>query len=336
MLAAISDELEARRGFIPDREVATIYIGGGTPSLLDPQELQQLIDRVKELWDCTALEEVTVEMNPDDLDSGYLERLTQTDIDRLSIGIQSFIDRDLRFMGRRHNSQKAIEAVRAAQKVGFGNISIDLIYGIPGMTMQEWRGNLEQAFSLGVQHLSAYHLSIEPNTPFGRRNMSPVDEAQSEEQFMLLHEMAAEAGFEHYEISNFALPGLRAKHNSAYWSGSNYLGVGPSAHSYNGRQRSWSASDADVYLNGGDIYQTETLTEQDRYNEFLMLALRRAEGVDPTDIARIFGREQRDKFLRDAAESVAKRAINVVSGRYFIPFEKILISDHIISSLLSL
>ena len=335
---AILRELELRRGFMPGDEVETIYVGGGTPSLLAPEQLQRFIDKVKELWNCSHLEEVTVELNPDDLSADYIKRLVATDVDRLSIGIQSFIDRDLEFMGRRHNARKGEAAVGLAQAAGFDNISIDLIYGIPGMSLEEWRRNLERAVGLGVQHLSAYHLTIEDNTPFGRRGVAPADEDASREQFLLLHDITGAAGMEHYEISNFALPGRRAKHNSGYWDGRHYLGVGPSAHSFNGRERSWSTADVEKYLNGIeaaslDLYHTEVLTPADRYNEYVMTSLRRSQGADLRDIKRIFGERQAGFFLENAMRLQAKGLLDREGERFFINYENFLISDEIISSL---
>lgn len=244
VLEALLREMELRRRFLPGDSLSTLYVGGGTPSVYAPQELGRLTARARELWNCTGLEESTVEVNPDDLSPACLDGLLRAGFDRLSIGIQSFVDRDLRLMNRRHTAEGAEKAVREAQRAGFGNISIDLIYGIPGMSDREWRDNLERALSLEVQHISAYHLTVEPRTVFGRRaaqgKFTPVDEETSQRQYLTLHRTLTAAGYEHYEISNFARPGRRSRHNSAYWTGEPYLGIGPSAHSYDGRRRSWS------------------------------------------------------------------------------------------------
>lgn len=338
VLAEIACELEAERGFLGDAPVRTIYFGGGTPSVCAPAQLQAIIDRVRGLWDCTGLGEITVEANPDDLTPEYLRGLAATDANRLSIGVQSFVDRDLRFMNRRHTARAAADAVRDAQRAGFGNITIDLIYGIPGMSGEEWRANIETAIGLGVQHISAYHLTIEENTQFGHRaaagELAPIDERASEEQYLLLHRMLTEAGFEHYEISNFALPGFRARHNSAYWTGEPYLGVGPSAHSFDGRVRRSGAPSAEAYLadrQGG--YTTEILTDTDRYNEFVMTSLRTAAGVDTHEMEQRFGRARAAEFERTAAQYLSSGLLVRCGNRYTVPAGKYLVSDVVISDL---
>lgn len=338
VLREIIRELRSERGFIGDLPVGTVYIGGGTPSVYEPSELQTLIDTVKEMWDCGGLGEITVEANPDDLTPEYLTELAKTDVNRLSIGIQSFSDRDLRLMNRRHTAAAAVDAVREAQQAGFANITIDLIYGIPGMSSAEWRQNIETAVSLGVQHISAYHLTIEQGTPFGRlaaeRRLTPVDEAASEEQYLTLHKMLTGAGFEHYEISNFALPGYRARHNSSYWSGEPYLGAGPSAHSFNGTVRRSSACSTAPYLDNVStpVYVSETLTAADRYNEFVMTSLRCAEGIDTGVMRQKFGEQAVADFIAGADRHIGS-LLRVEGERYYIPAEKYLLSDIVISDL---
>ena len=232
--------------------IETLYFGGGTPSLLTPQELGAFIRQVRQQWAHALLEEITVEANPDDLTPEYLAALRQEGVNRLSIGIQSFHDRDLQWMHRRHTARSAIEAVRAARQAGFDNLSIDLIYGLPHMTLEEWRDNLQQALALRPEHLSAYHLTIEPQTPFGRAKargtLQEIDPESSFAQYQLLRELLCGAGYEHYEISNFALPGRRARHNSLYWHGVPYLGIGPSAHSFDGKRRQWNIAHLGQYL----------------------------------------------------------------------------------------
>ena len=337
ILGAILDELERRRDFLPDKQMNTIYVGGGTPSLLVPSEIGDLIKRVAQLWDCSTLREVTVEVNPDDVDQHWLHELRGQGVERLSIGVQSLVDRDLRCLGRRHGADKARQAVLAAQRAGLGNISIDLIYGIPGMTMEEWDDNLARAIDLGVQHISAYHLTIEEDTPLGRMaargEFSQVGESESREQFDLLRERLAGAGYEHYEISNFAMPGYRSLHNSGYWLGEHYLGVGPSAHSYNGVQRSWSVADTELYLAGGDIYQTEELSAADKYNEHVMVSLRCSEGIDAGELRRRFGEEFAGHFERNATPLVRSGLLRHERGRYRIEGSNLLVSNSIIEAL---
>lgn len=337
LLAALKRELTAQRDYLGDEPLHTIYFGGGTPSVYAPADIQSLIDHIGSLWDCSQVGEVTMEANPDDLTAEYLGALAATDVNRLSIGIQSFADRDLRLMNRRHTAASAIEAVRNAQQAGFDNITIDLIYGIPGMSDEEWQANIRQALALGVQHISAYHLTIEEGTEFGRRKargeLSPIGEESSERQYATLHTMLTEAGFEHYEISNFALPDRRAAHNSSYWTGSKYLGIGPSAHSYDGVSRRWVAASLDDYIAGGELYETESLTPRDRYNEHIMTSLRRAEGVDLAILRAEFGERAADEFASAAEKFVCNGSLKLAEGRYFIPAEYFLVSDAIISEL---
>ncbi len=339
-LEALMREMEFRRDAVPGRRLDTIYIGGGTPSLLSPAQLQSILDRAAELWDRTGLKEVTVEANPEDLTDEYTARLAETGFNRLSIGIQSFDDSLLRLMNRRHSAQRARDAVRTAQEAGFGNITIDLIYGIPGMTHGQWERSLDEAVGLGVQHISAYHLTIEPGTPFGHMaragKIAAIPETESERQYETLRRKLSGAGFEHYEISNFAQPGFRAVHNSAYWSGEPYLGVGPSAHSYDGRTRSWAAADTAKYIAeaGTDaIYESETLSETDLRNEFIMTSLRRAEGIGLAEMESRFGLRVREDIAKRAAGFVKNGKLKEADGRLFIPPENFLLSDYIISTL---
>lgn len=303
---ALIDEMRAQRAFIED--VSTIYFGGGTPSLLAPWQVARLIGAAGEVWDLSNPEEVTLEANPDDLGTEYLEVLAATPVDRLSIGIQSFDDGLLRFMNRRHTAAQAIEAVHHARAAGFDNLSIDLIYGTPGMTIGQWEQTLEQAIALRPEHISAYHLTLEPGTQFA--GLTPVDEAVSEQHYRLLCEKLRAGGYDHYEISNFALPGRRARHNSSYWSGRAYLGLGPSAHSYDGKRlRRWNAQSLDEYLQSVE-YQQETLSDDDLHNEFVMTRLRTTQGID-----------------RPGPDLVEH------NGRWVIPEERWLVSDRIIAAL---
>ena len=337
VMQGIVRELEAQQGFI-EEPIETIYIGGGTPSLCMPHRLQSLIDTVKRLWDCSRVGEVTVEANPNDLSPQYLRQLARTDVNRLSIGVQSFCDRDLQLMGRRHRAAAGAEAVREAQKAVFSNISIDMIYAVPSMSSAQWRRNIEQALSLEVQHISAYHLTLEHETPFGRLAASgkliPVDDAVSEEQYLILHRTLCTAGFEHYEISNFARPGYRAQHNSSYWHGKPYLGVGPSAHSFNGVMRRSSAPSLTPYLDAIPItYATETLTAADHYNELIMTSLRCAEGLNGALLRQRFGESALQEFMAAARPHILRGTLAVEGTRYYIPPEKFLLSDTVISDL---
>lgn len=337
LLDAVMEELSAERDFIPDRSVETIYFGGGTPSVYPPERLQQVIDRIRSLWDCSRVGEITCEVNPDDLTDDYLERLAATDVNRLSIGIQSFDEEDLKRMNRRHTGEQAYRAVEAARRAGFGNITIDLIFGLPWQPESTLAENLRRVTELRPEHVSAYHLTIEEKTVFGRMasagRLAPIDEGVGEREYLTVHEVLTRAGYEHYEISNYALPGYRARHNSSYWTGSNYLGVGPSAHSYNGRVRRMAVASVGRYLAGGDIYTGETLGEEELYDEYVMLSLRRSEGVDIRELERRFGAARRDYFIRGCRKMLACGHLLAEGTFYRIPAEHFLISDAIICEL---
>jgi oxygen-independent coproporphyrinogen-3 oxidase len=332
VLDGLKREMEYRRDFFTPSKLDTVYVGGGTPSSLAPEQLQELLDKAAELWDCSQIREATVEANPEDLTCDYLVRLASTGFNRLSIGIQSFDDNLLCLMNRRHNADRAREAVKSAQKAGLDNISVDLIYGIPGMTRAQWEHTLDEAVALGIQHISAYHLTIEPGTAFGRMartgSLKPVTEPESERQYETLCRKLGDVGFEHYEISNFALPGRCAVHNSAYWSGEPYLGIGPSAHSFDGkRERQWVYADTAKYIaeaGTNTIYDGEILSDTDLFNERVMTSLRTAEGLDIS--GQPIANHRIEKFIADG--SLVQNGSNIA-----IPPEKFLLSDYIISSL---
>ena len=340
VLGAICDELEQQAGFLNDRKIGTVYFGGGTPSLCSPGEVGRILGRIGELFDVSALEETTLEANPDDLTAEYAAAVREAGINRLSIGVQSFIDRDLRWMNRRHTAEGARAAVQNARAAGFSNITIDLIYGIPGMTLQEWEYNLREALSLGAPHISAYHLTIEDGTPLGKElkkgKIAPVGDEASEEQYLLLHDALTGAGYEHYEVSNFAKPCMRAVHNGNYWKGREYLGVGPAAHSYNGRQRRWNVADVSEYLKKqplGKHSETEELTAGMLYNEYVMTALRTADGVDAKVLLEKFGARRLQFFTSRCERFLRLGTMAENNGVYRITAEKFLVSDAVIAEL---
>lgn len=336
-LRAMHRELELRHSELHDRRLRTLYFGGGTPSLCTPRQIGGFIDHARRLFDGAQPEEVTVEANPDDLDHTYLKALREAGADRLSVGIQSFDDAELKFMNRRHTAAQAVQAVREARRAGFDNLTIDLIFGVPGFGARTLRRNLEQALELGVQHISAYHLTVEPGTAFGRRaargEFRPVEERTSEEEFLLVHDTLTAAGFEHYEVSNFALPGCRARHNSAYWDGTEYLGIGPGAHSYDGITRRWSTDTVESYVRGELRHGEERLTEHDRVNEWLMTRLRTADGFLLDAFRGRFGERRTARLVRDAAPCLQSGALRDDGGRWHIPPERFLVSDDIIGTL---
>lgn len=336
MIDAIRREIVERREYLSHYATDTLYIGGGTPSLLTVEELSSIIDTVKDVWKVDSFKEFTIEVNPEDLTEEYIVGLKSLGINRLSIGIQSFIDRDLKFMNRRHNAQKAEEVVGIAQSVGFDNITIDLIYGIPEMTLEEWEYNLRKALSLGVQHISAYHLTIEDKTVFGMKQkkgeFKQVEESISEQEYELLERLTAEAGFEHYEVSNFALRGHRALHNSNYWNGIEYIGLGPSAHSFNGVGRSWNVSNNTLYIENQPL-EEEILTLEDRYNEYVMTMLRTREGVSLVYIREVFGEHFLDYIIAESERIVKSGRLLHIDERLYIETKNFIVSDDIICSL---
>lgn len=336
LLDAMHRELAERRTYLGGEPIRTRYVGGGTPSLCTPAQLRRLLEHTEELFDCTAVGETTVEANPDDLDAAYLAALRAAGFDRLSIGIQSLDDACLRLMNRRHTASQAVAAVRAAQEAGFDNISVDAIFGVPGFGGDSLRRTLDGMLALGVQHISAYHLTVEPATTFGRRaargEFTPVDEATGESEYLTVHQTLTDSGFEHYEVSNYALPGFRSRHNAAYWQGTKYLGIGPAAHSFDGRERHWGVASVSKYIDGVQP-ETETLTERDRFNEYLLTGLRTAEGIDTEQIARRFG-ESRLERLRHGIRRWVEAGIARTEGRRVtIPPEHWLVSDAVIESL---
>ena len=334
-IEAMHCELESSAEFLHDRNIATIYFGGGTPSLLEPSELQRFIDHADHLFDTSAVSEITAEMNPDDITVNYVAALRQTDINRISLGVQSFDDGALRLMNRRHTGAEAADAIKRLQDAGYENITADLIFGIEGFGNERLERDIEQMLSLGVQHISAYHLTIEPSTRFGRMvergEFRAVEEEQSEVEFALLHRRLTEAGYEHYEVSNYALPGFRSRHNSSYWLGAEYLGIGPGAHSFNGQVRRWCEQPVAKYAEQRE-YEEECLTPTDRYNEMIMTSLRRSEGISLADVATHFGPERAAK-LESECRKFEGLAVEIKDGKISIPPEKMLVSDMVIEAL---
>ncbi|MDR3245105.1 MAG: radical SAM family heme chaperone HemW [Prevotellaceae bacterium] len=332
-------EIKAEDEHLEDnKEPYTLYFGGGTPTVYQPDDLKKLSDKAIALFFPEFPAEWTIEANPDDLSQDYLHRLAILGVNRLSIGIQSFIDRDLKTMRRRHNAKQAVEAVKRAMDEGFSNISIDLIYGFPGMSLEEWEYNLDCAIALNVKHISAYHLSIESKTILGKMmtkgDFFPIDDELSDLQYKLLENKLQKAGYVHYEISNFARPGFFSRHNSAYWNKQPYIGVGPSAHSYDGNIiRKNNVANNIKYIESirnGIVPETiETLSEKDCYNELLITSLRTCDGIDLKSIPGIY----KAVFLKTVDKYLTSGRI-IYDGRYKIPTGYFLISDSIISDLI--
>ena len=307
LISALAKELQLRKDEFKNSTVETIYFGGGTPSLLSIEELQFLIDTVHENYLVATLPEITLEANPDDLSKQKIIELSKSPINRLSIGIQSFYEKDLKLMNRAHNAAEAKKCLEIATQY-FDNISLDLIYGIPNSTSKEWLDNIKTALSFGVPHISSYALTVEPKTALAnfidKGIIDDVDDEVAHQQFHQLIEQLEEAGFEHYELSNFAKPGYYSKNNSAYWLGKPYIGIGPSAHSFNGDQRAWNVKNNSVYIKKIEVNQLpldiETLSQNDKYNEFVMTGLRTSWGVSLTEIEAKFGLHYKNFLIKEA------------------------------------
>jgi oxygen-independent coproporphyrinogen-3 oxidase len=296
LIHALLDEIRLRKSSWQDQAIETIYFGGGTPSVLTIEELNLILDAMYCHFQVIEKPEITLEANPDDLSNDYLLLLAQSRINRLSIGIQSFFDADLQLMNRAHNAKQAMQSLALATTY-FDNITLDLIYGIPALSDEKWRQNIETALSFGVPHISAYALTVEPKTALHQfiqnKQMPALDESQAEAHFRLLVELLQAKGFVHYELSNFGKPGYFSRNNSSYWLGKKYLGIGPSAHSFDGHSRSWNVSNNAKYIKSIQSQilpsETEILSITDRYNEYVMTGLRTIWGVSFAHIESQFG-----------------------------------------------
>ena len=339
-------ELKLRLGELQGAPIETIYFGGGTPSTLRIEELSSILTSLRNFHLSTfnfQLAEITLEANPDDLTEEYVQGLRTLPFNRVSIGIQSFHDRTLRLVGRRHTAQEAIDAVHRCQRMGLTNISIDLMYGLPGETLEDWTYSLEQAIALGVPHISAYHLTYEEGTRLWRMKeqgiVSPINEEQSISAFELLRKKLLAAGYEHYEISNFALPGYHSRHNSSYWKGIPYIGVGPGAHSYDGSNRRWNLSSLADYIatpQGEDVpHEVEHLSTEERYDERIITELRTARGIDLTGLLADFGERYHAHCLRCATPYIYRgQLIHTADNYLHLTPESIFISDAVMRDLL--
>lgn len=343
-MGALIKEIELRSNYLdPDTHkplLKTIYFGGGTPSLLSFQQLKNIFAQIQKFYIISTDAEITLEANPDDLTAIKLQEIKNTPVNRLSIGVQSFFEEDLALMQRAHNSSMAINSVLAAAEAGFSNITIDLIYGIPGMSDERWKENLLQAFALPVNHISCYNLTVEKRTALDKlireRKVNPVDEEQSCSHFKILMELAAKHGFEHYEISNFGKPGFFSQHNSSYWKNIPYIGIGPSAHSFNGDSRQWNISSNAAYVKAiqqNEIpAEVEMLSLKNKYNEYMMTGLRTQWGVNANQISSRFGESYVADFLSQIKEYVESGHVQVQGENYLLSTAGKLIADRIAAS----
>lgn len=341
LLSAIQKELMDRKAYLKNEPVRTLYFGGGTPSQLTIEELDKLLQTIFRQYDC-QIEELTLEANPEDLSKDYLTALKQLGVNRLSIGIQSFDDADLKRMNRRHTAQTAIDMVQLAQQVGFDNISIDLIYGLPDQTLEGWERNLQQAITLNVQHISAYSLTFEEGSLLtkmkARGEVKEVDEEVSLKMFQTLRKVLSAAGYLPYEISNFSRVGYESKHNSSYWNYVPYLGVGPSAHSFDGTTRRWNVANSRLYIQslqeGNPYYEMETLDESTRYNEYVMTSLRKSVGIRKEMVRDLFGDSYYAYFRKMTEPFLSDGNLRENQDNIYLSENGIFISDYIIESLL--
>jgi len=308
VIAAICKEITDRRNYLASKQIKSIYFGGGTPSILSQQEIQSILKTIEHCFSCQNEAEITLEANPDDIARVNLEFWLKSGINRLSIGLQGFNNAELKWMNRAHTAEESVSSVKSAQNAGFNNITIDLIYGSKFQTLKTWKETLLRAIDLDTQHISAYNLTIEDRTVLGSKNKKgvepPVDDGLSKEQFLMMLEIFADVGFEQYEISNFAKKGFRAVHNSNYWLQQPYLGIGPSAHSFDGKSRQWNVRNNHQYvkkINEGTAYfEREELTLNNRYNEYILTRLRTVWGCNQNEMNNLFGKEYTEKFVDEA------------------------------------
>lgn len=339
LLDGLKKELETRASEFSSEEINTIYFGGGTPSVLLNDELKDLLDIIQQHYKVAENAEITLEANPDDLTQAILSALRQIGFNRLSMGVQSFSESDLKLMNRRHGVMQAIQSVKWAKKAGFSNISIDLIYGLPNQTIEEWERNVRIAVELDVQHVSAYNLTYHEGTIFYEQLkkgiLKELPDELSLQQFELLIRVLKEAGFEHYEISNFCKPGLYSQHNSSYWKSKKYLGIGPSAHSYDLTSRRWNVSSISKYLDGleNDLpyFESEILSEQDRYNDFIITGLRTIWGISEIYIQSTFSPLYFTHFLKFKEKYLRSGHLLSTFDKVCIGPEGLFISDKIMA-----
>jgi putative oxygen-independent coproporphyrinogen III oxidase len=341
-LSLLKKELDSVHTFLSDKIIGTIYFGGGTPSVFNPDFFKRFVEIIKEYYSVENNAEITIEVNPDDMDIKKAFGYRRAGINRISIGIQSFDDAMLTFFNRRHTAKQAIQSVHRAKKAGFDNISIDLIYGIPGQRLETWITTLKKAFELPICHLSAYHLTIEKQTPLYKQlqqgQITLPNEDVSYQYYNALVEESAKHGFEHYEISNFCRKNAYSAHNSSYWKGIQYLGLGPSAHSYNGTNRRWNISDNKAYqeriCEGIGCYEEETLTEKEKFIEYLITRLRTKWGMDYSDIKSQFGLVQNNEVLKRIEKWKAEGFAEVTGAGVRLTEKGFFISDRIIGELI--
>jgi len=342
LVKCLCKELAQEKKYIGQEKIETIYFGGGTPSLLDEKDFRLIFDTMEGHFDISSVQEITLEANPDDLSANYIGMLRRLPFNRISIGIQSLIDKELRLINRRHSAQQAIDAVAVCRVAGFENISVDLIYGYPSQTISEFTFSVEKMLAMDVTHISAYNLTYEEGTvlyqKLQRKEICAIDEETSIEMYKILVNKLETNGFLQYEISNFAREGYESKHNSSYWRGKKYLGVGPSAHSYNGSTRKWNVASLKEYIQkinaNATAYELETLSDNDLYNEFIITGLRTKKGVSLYMLQEKFGGKMLDYCLENADKYIVNKCLYIDNDYLKFTTEGFILSNGIMSDLL--
>jgi len=341
LVEAIKKEIVLRKNYLQGEDVETVYLGGGTPSILPHAALMDIFSELAKYFTISKDAEITLEANPDDLSFKKIQELVSTPVNRLSVGIQSFFDIDLKFLNRIHTAADAERCVHQLQEMGFTNITIDLIYGIQTLSNEQWGKNIDKAFQLKVNHISSYSLTVEPKTVFAsmiqKKSIPNVDDVKSAEQFEILMDRMLANGFLHYEISNFCKEGFYSKHNSSYWLGKSYLGLGPSAHSYNGIERQWNVKSNSKYISslGGGVVplENEILTTYQKYNEYILTSLRTMWGVDEKKIESDFSKDVYERYLKSVIEKINEGYVEKEAGRLTLTRKGKLYADKISSDL---
>ena len=342
MIAALKKEIFLRKDELENKNLKSLYFGGGTPSILIVDELQSIIDEVLKYYSFDSNIEITLEANPDDLTQNFLKELAKTEINRLSIGTQSFYEPDLKMMNRAHNASEAESSIKRAQDFGLENISVDLIYGSPTSDFQIFKKNLQKIIELQVPHVSAYALTVEPKTALSswisEGKIAAPNESEQNQEFFYMTDFLKDHGFDHYEISNFGKPNFHSKHNSAYWKYEEYLGIGPSAHSYNGtNERSWNIANNKKYIDSLSQNnlpkETEILTQNEQFNEMLMIGLRTIWGVNMFDLKMKFSTEIIEKFQKDIQQKLDDGFLILEDSHLKIPEKNWFLADGIASDL---
>jgi len=342
MLDAMKKEIFLRKDELQNKTLQSLYFGGGTPSVLSADEIKSLIDEVLRYFNFKNDIEITLEANPDDLDKNFLKGLSDSPVNRLSIGTQSFFDEDLKLMNRAHNASEAEGSIKRAQDFGFENLSIDLIYGSPTSNLEIWKENLNKTVALEIPHISSYALTVEPKTALENwvakgKVLNPKEEEQNREFYYMI-DFLKDHGFEHYEVSNFAKPGFYSRHNSSYWKYQEYLGIGPSAHSYNGTDvRSWNLANNQQYikkLNSNILAkETEILSQQDQFNEMIMIGLRTVWGVDLDSLNQKFSENILERFNKEIQNKMEEGILKIDNNHLKIPEKHWFMADGIASDL---